>query len=701
INITLENGKKIKKGLYNNFPLNQDGFLHSKATVKVGDKVKWDTPLAENNYSSGRTLSLGKNLTVAYMPWKGYNFEDGAVITESASKKLTHSSMHKKNIFFTPSKTTFDIDKFIAWYPGLLTGENKAKLDKEGLPKIGETFQPKDVLAAYLEERELSEEEKIIRKISKAARFPLAKKLVEWDEEEAGTVIDIRKNGRHIDIYLKASHPFKEGDKLSGRYGNKSIVTKIIPDSEAPHRPDGTAVDIMINPHGVPGRMNIGQILETAAGKIAKKTGKRYVVNSFSGEDNADKVLKEMKELKIEPNETLTDGAKGDKFEKPIFVGHQYFMKLRHIVKKKAGEHSFGNYDINETPVGKGAQKLDPMLSHSLLAHGAKANLYEMSAYKGRANEEYWTNLSLGLPAPPPSDNFVFNKMINYMKSAGVNVKKEGNKFRIFPLTDTQVKEWSTGELKDPGALLVGKNLAERKGGLFDREMTGGLRGEKWSHIKLIKKIPNPMYELAITKLLGLTENKFNKILDGSLELDGKTGVEAIHAALKGIDVKKELKKTKAELKDASDSAVNGLNKKARYLKALKDLDYTADEAYMTQYLPVLPPIFRPVYPLPSGDLMKSDLNEHYRDIGVINNNYKAIKDKLGKEEQLEYDQSIYKAVKAYQGFIDPISFSGKKYKGVIKELSGTQVKHGLIHSSTWSKRQDLSARSTITVEPD
>jgi DNA-directed RNA polymerase subunit beta' len=694
-------GKIVKRGLYRDFPLNQEGFLNSLPLVEEGDKVKWNTPLADNNYNDNGTLAIGKNLTVAFMPWKGYNFEDGAVITESAAQKLSHSALHKKNLFITPTKTQFDITKFIAWYPGILTADNKSKLDDKGLPKKGAKFAPGELLVAILEERELSEEEKIIRKLSKATMAPFVKKILEWDEEEEGEVIDVRQNGRNIDIYIKSVHPFKEGDKLSGRFGNKSIITKIIADSDAPHRADGTPVDVMLNPHGVPGRMNIGQILETAAGKIAEKTGKAYKVKSFSGDDNAAKIYGEMKKLGIKPNEKLTDGATGKGFEKEIFVGKQYFMKLRHIVKKKAGEHSFGSYDINELPVGKGAQKIDPMLTYSMLAHGTKNLLKEMSTIKGRKNDEYWRNLQLGLAPPPPEGNFVFDKMINYLKAAGVNVEKKGSKFRIFPLTDDKIKEWSAGELTDPGAMLKGKNLAERKGGLFDREITGGLTGEKWTHISLVKKLPNPMYETAITKLLDLTEDKFSKVLTGELEYNGKTGVEAISAGLKAISVPAELRRLRAELKTAPESNVNKLNSKVRYLQALKDLKYTPEQAYMTKLVPVLPPVYRPIYPLPSGDLMVSDVNQHYRDIGVINNNYKAIKSKLSKEEQRQYDHSLYSAIKAQQGFTDPVTYSQKKYKGVIKELTGKQVKHGFVHSTTWGRRQELSARSTITVEPD
>ncbi len=518
---------------------------------------------------------------------------------------------------------------------------------------------------------------------------PYIKKVVEWDEEEPGEVIEVRSNGRNIDIYIKAVHPFKEGDKLSGRYGNKNIVTKIIPDSDAPHRPNGSPVDIIVNPHGIPGRMNIGQMLETAAGKLALHTGKPYFIENFSDGNASKKVMKELKDAGLDANEVLTNGKLGEKFGKPIFVGNQYFMKLRHIVKKKQASHSIGQYDINEQPTGKGAQKADPMLTYSMLSHGAKKNLYEMSAIKGRQNDEYWRRLQMGLPPGKPAANYSFNKMIEYLKAAGVNTEKNGNIFRATPLTDSDVLKMSAGELSDPGAMLIGKNLMSRKGGLFDDALTGGASGKKWTHIELVNQIPSPMYEQAIMKLLGITQVKYTDILMGKDSLNGLKGVEAIKTALKNIDVKKTIVETKNLLDNAAPSEVNKINKKLRYLKALESLGLSPEEAYLMKYVPVLPPVFRPIYPLPSGDLMVSDMNKHYKDVGVITKNYEKLKKQsdehggLSDEAKLDYNYALYNSVKALQGFIDPVNYGGEKYKGVIKELSGDQVKYGLVHSTT------------------
>lgn len=174
-----QDGKTIKKGLYNNFPLNQDGFLHSKPLVKKGDKLKSTTQLAETNYSVKNTLALGRNLKVAYMPYKGYNFEDGAVITESAAQKLSHEIISRKNIFFSPKTAVFELGKFRAHYPGTITPENRKKLDKRGMPIVGQIFYPGEALAVYLEVRDLTDTDKVLKKLNKAIFSNYVKKLVE------------------------------------------------------------------------------------------------------------------------------------------------------------------------------------------------------------------------------------------------------------------------------------------------------------------------------------------------------------------------------------------------------------------------------------------------------------------------------------------------------------------------------------------
>lgn len=177
ITIKLNDGKKLKTGLYNNFPLNQDGYLQSTPLVKVGDKVSDKTLLAENNYSDGKTLALGKNLNVAYMSYKGYNFEDAAVMTETAAEKLSHTMLHKVNVFFTPKISQFDLTKYRSHFPNDITPENAAKLDERGIIKKGAKVLPDEVVAAFLVEKELDTHDKSLRRLDKVIFKPLKKNL--------------------------------------------------------------------------------------------------------------------------------------------------------------------------------------------------------------------------------------------------------------------------------------------------------------------------------------------------------------------------------------------------------------------------------------------------------------------------------------------------------------------------------------------
>lgn len=698
-------GHKRKVGLYNDFPLNQESFLSSTPTVKIGDKVKEGQVIAKNNFTDmDGNYAYGANATVAYMPWYGYNFEDGIVVTESMSKKLTSPVILKKSLAIS-TDGILDKNKFVAYFPDVISQTNLAKLDDSGVIKEGEKVQPGEILIAYLQKVELTDTEKLLKQMNRVMSHPYRNRALVWDGDHEGTVKYVRGANGTVTVWIYEEQPLVVGDKLAARYGDKGIVTKIIPDDEAPYTKDGTRIDIIFNPHGVVGRMNMGQMLETAAGKLAMKTGQPYVVKNFSGKDYLKDITTQLKKNNIPVDEVLYTKDGKPLTKAPVFWGVKYYLKLMHVVDHKFKARGIpGTYDANEQPAkgDEGGQSIDPLQTYALLGHGARQNMYEFAAVKSQKNDEYWRNLQLGFPPPKPQKNFVFDKMLNYMQAAGINIKKDGYKMTLFPMTSKDVMKMSAGEIKDAGHMLRGKDLMELEGGLFDPELTGGLKGTNWNHISLNEPMPNPIMEPAIQSLTGLNGKQYAQLMNEELTIDGLTGAKYIKKKLSSLDVDAEYKKAVADLKKAPASQINTLNKRVRYLKVLKDFKLDPMDAYMMKVVPVLPPLFRPIYPLPSGDLQVSPINKHYRDISLINNQISAVK-KTGVDD-VAFNKgnrvALYGTLKALVGLSDPLTYTQEKYEGLLRTLSGQQPKEGFIQNKVWGRRQDLSARSTVTVEP-
>ncbi|MFW5895176.1 MAG: hypothetical protein ACOCT9_00380, partial [archaeon] len=491
LTIKTDDGDERKIDLYKNFPLGGTSMIDTDLKVKEGDRVEKGDLLADTNFTKNGQMALGTNLNVAYMPYKGYTFEDGLVLSESAAKKMT--SEHLYTFEFEKSKDiTLDKERYRLNFPNDISNENYQKLDEKGIIKSGSKVKKDDILIAALKKREIKESD-LLKNIHKKLEMDQSRKEIRWENDVEGEVKDVIKAGKIIKILVKTEEKAKEGDKVVGRYGNKGTVSKIIPDEQMPHNEDGKMMDIILNPHTVPSRMNPSQILETAAAKIAEKTGEPYKVENFKGENYLEKIKKDLKKHGIKEKEKVIDPEEGE-LENPVFTGKQYFMKLQHQTKKKFSARAQGEgYDQNEQPIQGGTnsgQALDVLTNYTLLAHGAKKNLKEMSHLKGTENGEFWRAFQVGAPLPKPKPPFVFDKFISNLKGLGVNVHQDENTFQLMAMTDDEVEEMSSGEIND--ALMVkAKNLKEEKGGLFDPQITGGKDGgQKWTHINLEEPMP-------------------------------------------------------------------------------------------------------------------------------------------------------------------------------------------------------------------
>jgi hypothetical protein len=396
----------------------------------------------------------------------------------------------------------------------------------------------------------------------------------------------------------------------------------------------------------------------------------------------------------IPDKEELFDPLTGKSMGSAL-VGPHYIHKLKHQVGKKLVARAGGPgyvYDRNQMPKGggpHGAQALDSLGVYAMLAHGANANMREMQTYKSNAenNDQFWSAIQSGDPLPPPRPTFAYNKFAGILKTLGVNMVKEGNNLIMMPLLDKQVvgkDGLSAGEIKDAGRMVIGKNLKEEKGGLFDKDITGGKEGTKWAHIKLPEPMPNPVFEKSIMSLTGLKQKEFDDLMTAKAAIDPKTGKitspekgissgPAVQHLLSKIDVQKELAAAQAELMKPGlkGNRLDQVNRKVKYLSNLQKLGMTPTDAYMTQHVPVVPPSMRPISAMPDGTLINDDLNHMYKGLGLAANKFKDTNPNDLPEEFNNRRAAIYDGMRALAG---TGGYMNRRYRGVLDIISGKTI---------------------------
>jgi len=743
-------GKMHEVQLYRYFPLNDPkSYLHSTPVVKVGDKVAQGQVVADTNFTKGGVLALGTNLRAAYLPYRGYNFEDGVVISATAAKKLTSEHMHKPTIRLD-DKIVTSPEHFQVEHPGSFTQEQFKKLDSSGVVKVGQTVTTGDPLVIAMRPFNMKDRTgaSAIRRSLSGSHTDVS---LRWTSDHPGEVVGVHRKDKDSVVHVRTLEPMQVGDKIAGRYGNKGIVTLIVPDHNMPHTKDGKPTEILLNPSGVPGRMNIGQVLETAATKVAKKTGKPYLAQSFAPLDQLEQVKRELHTHGISDTEELHDPISGKSLGTAL-VGQQHILKLAIQIDKKISArsgmglpgtgHDLETYDMNLMPVSgakTGGQSIGMLGLNALLAHGAKANIREMQTWKSEGVDpqtnpskrwesqhlDVWGAIQNGTPLPTPRPTFAFHKFTEMLKAAGVNIEKKGNQFQLSPLTDKQVLSMSKGELPRPMDLTHAKlddngEPKPKTGGLFDPRLTGGHGGKNWTHIKLAEPVPNPVFEGAIQKVLGLSKTDYQSIVSGDKAISrsgaivalgavgADTGGAGIKRLLQQIDVKKDLKKAEAELESISipkgttssgiTQKVDKLVKKVKYLRALDASGVHPADAYVLHNLPILPPALRPASVLPDGTISWADMNGLYSQFAQVNEQLKdpVISKNLSDTAKKQLRADLYDGMRAIVGQGSEES----DQKGVLLQIHGSQPKKGFFQQTLLSRKQDLSMRSVIVPEP-
>ena len=446
ITVKYKNGKTVVHKLRKFKRTNGGTCINQKPIVKVGEKVKKGDAIADGPSTQNGEMALGKNVLVAFSTWEGYNYEDAILINEKLVKEDVFTSIHIEEYDCECRDTKLGPEEITRDIPNV--GDDSLKdLDENGIIRIGAEVRPGDILVGKVTpkgETDLTAEERLLRAIFGEKAREVRDTSLRVPHGEAGTIVDVKIFTRDnsdelgpgvnqiIRCYIATKRKISVGDKMAGCHGNKGVISRVLPEEDMPFMPDGTPIDILLNPLGVPSRMNLGQVLEVHLGGAAKALGWKISTPVFDGatEQDVKEVLKEAG-MSEDGKMTLYDGRTGDPFDKPITVGVMYMLKLHHLVDDKIHARSTGPYSlVTQQPLGGkaqfGGQRFGEMEVWALEAYGASYTLQEMLTVKsddvvGRVKT--YEAIVKGENVPEPGVPESFKVLVKELQSLGLDVR--------------------------------------------------------------------------------------------------------------------------------------------------------------------------------------------------------------------------------------------------------------------------------------
>jgi len=433
---------------------NEGTSINQRVVVNTGDKVKQGDVLVEGMSIAGGELALGKDLIAAFMPWGGYNFEDAIIISRKLVQDDTLTSVHIVDFMIEVRETKLGPEIVTRDIPNV-SEETLRHLDEDGIVRIGAEVHPGDILVGKITpkgEQELSSEERLLRAIFGEKAKEVRDTSQRMSNGKHGKVVGVkvfsRENGhelkagviKQIQVFVAQMRKISVGDKLGGRHGNKGVIARILPVEDMPFMEDGTPVDIILNPLGVPSRMNIGQLFETHLGMAARALGMKVASPSFNGVP-IEKIQSLLTDagLPEDGKQQLFDGRTGEAFQERTTVGSMYMIKLNHMVADKIHARSTGPYTmVTQQPLGgkaqNGGQRFGEMEVWALEAYGAASTLQEMLTIKSddvygrsKAYESIIKKTDIVGPKVPES----FNVLVKELQGLGLKVDLVSNNSAI------------------------------------------------------------------------------------------------------------------------------------------------------------------------------------------------------------------------------------------------------------------------------
>ncbi|MBC7087025.1 MAG: DNA-directed RNA polymerase subunit beta [Tissierellales bacterium] len=439
---------------------NQGTTINQRPIVKLGERVTESQIIADGPSTDQGEIALGKNLLIAFMTWEGYNYEDAVLLNERLVIEDVLTSVHIEEYESEARDTKLGPEEFTRDIPNV--GEDMLKdLNERGIIRIGAEVKSGDILVGKVTpkgETELTPEERLLRAIFGEKAREVRDTSLRVPHGESGIVVDVKiytmENGDELPpgvnemvrVYIATKRKINVGDKMCGRHGNKGVVSRILPKEDMPYMPDGTPVDVVLNPLGVPSRMNLGQVLEVHLGLAAKKLGWHVATPVFDGANEED-IMEALRTAGYPENGKieLRDGRTGEKFANPVTVGYMYMLKLHHLVDDKIHARSTGPYSlVTQQPLGGkaqfGGQRFGEMEVWALEAYGAAHTLQEILTVKsddivGRVKA--YEAIVKGENIPEPGIPESFKVLIKELQSLALDVKIIGEDFGEIELKES------------------------------------------------------------------------------------------------------------------------------------------------------------------------------------------------------------------------------------------------------------------------
>lgn len=459
IEITTTTGSKDKYYLTKYQRSNQSTCINQHPLVRMGEKVTADDIIADGPSTQNGELALGKNVLIGFMTWEGYNYEDAILINERLVREDVYTSIHIEEYECEARDTKLGAEEITREIPNV-SDDALRDLDEYGVIRVGAEVRAGDILVGKVTpkgETELTAEERLYRAIFGEKIREVRDTSVRVPHGESGIIVDVKTFTKENDdvlkgsvnklvrVYIAQKRKLSVGDKMAGRHGNKGVVSRILPEEDMPFMPDGTPLDIVLNPLGVPSRMNIGQLLEVHLGRAARSLNWKIATPVFDGANEAD-IVDAFREagVDLDGKTVLYDGRTGEPFESRITVGIMYYLKLHHLVDDKIHARSIGPYSlVTQQPLGGkaqfGGQRFGEMEVWALEAYGAAHTLQEILTVKSddiSGRTKTYESIVKGQSVPESGIPESFKVLVRELQSLALDVHIYAGENEEFKLKD-------------------------------------------------------------------------------------------------------------------------------------------------------------------------------------------------------------------------------------------------------------------------